>query len=144
MDSAWPERHRFFFVNAFFQSHGNPLTPMNRPILEPTQIHPAIQEKIATAHHDIVWEVQQAIAQNELVVVGMAYNPEVSAVRRALNQAGLTHTYLAYGSYVSQWRRRNALKMWTGWPTFPMVFHKGILLGGKTDTLALLASGQLA
>jgi glutaredoxin-related protein len=116
---------------------------MSRPILDESHIHPAIQAHIAMAHQDIVLEVQQAINTNELVVVGMAQNPEVTAVRKALDQAGFTHVYLEYGSYLSQWRRRNALKMWTGWPTFPMVFHKGILLGGKSDTKALLASGAL-
>jgi glutaredoxin-related protein len=55
----------------------------------------------------------------------------------------LVHAYLEFGSYFSQWRRRNALKMWTGWPTFPMVFHKGVLLGGHKDTKALLAQGAL-
>jgi monothiol glutaredoxin len=35
------------------------------------------------------------------------------------------------------------LKMWTGWPTFPMVFVKGVLVGGATDVEALIASGEL-
>jgi glutaredoxin-related protein len=38
---------------------------------------------------------------------------------------------------------RNALKMWTGWPTYPMVFVKGALIGGATDLQALIASGEL-
>jgi len=33
--------------------------------------------------------------------------------------------------------------MWTGWPTFPMVFVKGILVGGYTDLKALIDSGEL-
>ena len=51
--------------------------------------------------------------------------------------------YLEYGSYLSEWRRRNALKMWTGWPTLPMVFVKGVLVGGADDVARLLASGEL-
>jgi glutaredoxin-related protein len=35
------------------------------------------------------------------------------------------------------------LKMWTGWPTFPMVFVKGVLVGGATDVQALISSGEL-
>ena len=85
----------------------------------------------------------QAIAQHDTVVVGMAHNTEVTRVRKALEMAGLKPFYLEYGSYFSQWRRRNALKMWTGWPTFPMVFHKGVLLGGHKDTKALLANDEL-
>ena len=64
-------------------------------------------------------------------------------VAALLTEAGIDHTYLEFGSYFSQWRRRNALKMWTGWPTFPMVFHNGVLLGGHKDTKALLAQGAL-
>ena len=63
--------------------------------------------------------------------------------RRLLDSAGLRHTYLEYGSYLSDWRRRNALKMWTGWPTLPMVFVKGTLIGGATDLERLIANGEL-
>ena len=50
---------------------------------------------------------------------------------------------MEYGSYLSQWRLRTALKMWTGWSSFPMVFVKGVLVGGATDLKALNASGEL-
>ncbi|MEY4676386.1 MAG: hypothetical protein RLZZ470_893 [Pseudomonadota bacterium] len=116
---------------------------MSRNVLANAQIHPAIQAQVAHHHQDIVEEVLQAIERHDTVVVGMAQNPEVGSVRKALNDAGIEHHYLAYGSYFSQWRRRNALKMWTGWPTFPMVFHKGVLLGGNKDTKVLIAKGEL-
>ncbi len=35
------------------------------------------------------------------------------------------------------------LKMWTGWPTFPMVFVKGTLVGGAADLDRLIASGEI-
>jgi monothiol glutaredoxin len=41
------------------------------------------------------------------------------------------------------WRPRSALKMWTGWPTFPMVFVKGVLVGGASELQALIDSGEL-
>lgn len=118
-------------------------TPMSRHILQEAQIHPAVRKQVAHNHRDIVQEVLDALAEHDTVVVGMSQNPAVSGVRKALNEAGLKHHYLEYGSYFSQWRRRNALKMWTGWPTFPMVFHKGVLLGGQKDTKALIAQGEL-
>jgi len=34
--------------------------------------------------------------------------------------------------------------MWTGWPTFPMIFVKGTLVGGAVDLEKLIASGELA
>jgi glutaredoxin-related protein len=78
-----------------------------------------------------------------VVVLGMAQNPFVRKARKALDAAGIAHHDLDVGSYLSEWRRRNALKMWTGWPTFPMVFVKGTLVGGATDLAALLDSGEL-
>jgi glutaredoxin-related protein len=112
---------------------------MPRAILEEAQIHPAIRQTIAERNADIVGEVKQAIAENEWVVVGMAQNPHPKRARKALDARGLAYRYLEYGSYVSEWRRRNALKMWTGWPTFPMVFHHGIFIGGASELERYLA-----
>ena len=116
---------------------------MNRPVLDEQHIHPAIRNKVAQLHQDLLGEVQQAIANNAVVVLGMAGNPFVARARKALARAGVSYQYLEYGSYVSQWRRRNALKMWTGWPTFPMVFVRGTLVGGAEDLERLVASGEL-
>ena len=55
----------------------------------------------------------------------------------------MPHQYLEYGSYLSRWRERLALKMWAGWPTLPMVFVKGVLIGGADDLAKLIASGEL-
>jgi len=116
---------------------------MPRAILAEERIHPAIRGVIANRHADIVREVEDAVAANAVVVVGMRQNPVVKKARKALDGAGVRHAYLEYGSYFNTWRRRNALKMWTGWPTFPMVFVKGMLIGGGADLEALIASGEL-
>ena len=86
--------------------------------------------------------MRQAIATNAVVVVGMAQNPFPKKVRRALDAIGAPYTYLEYGSYLSKWRARNALKMWTGWPTYPMVFVKGTLVGGAAELKTLITSGE--
>lgn len=114
-----------------------------RPVLDEQHIHPAVRDKVATHHADIVKEVQDAIAANAVVVVGMAMNPMPKKARRLLDEAKIPYAYLEYGSYLSLWRRRNALKMWTGWPTFPMVFVDGVLVGGASDLQKLLESGEL-
>lgn len=116
---------------------------MPRAILDESRIHPAIRDKVAGNHADIVREVQDAIAKHAVVVVGMGWNPFPKKARRILRAAGIEHYYLEYGNYSSQWRRRNALKMWTGWPTFPMVFVRGSLVGGASDLEKLAASGEL-
>jgi monothiol glutaredoxin len=72
----------------------------------------------------------------------MAGNPHCRRARKALDAAGHAYQYLEYGSYFSQWRPRSALKMWTGWPTFPMVFARGVLIGGANDLQRLLDSGE--
>lgn len=117
---------------------------MPRPILDDAHVHPAIRDKIARHQQDIVQEVQAALRQHEVVVVGMGMNPFPKMVRKALDQAGHPYHYLEYGHYLNHWRRRNALKMWTGWPTFPMVFVKGVLIGGASDLQALMDSGEFA
>jgi monothiol glutaredoxin len=117
---------------------------MGRSILDEAHIHPAIREIIANNHADIVREVQAAIAQSDIVVVGMAQNPMPKKAKKLLDRQQLGYKYLEYGSYLSDWRRRNALKMWTGWPTFPMVFVKGVLVGGANDLQKLIESGELA
>ena len=116
---------------------------MARAILDEARIHPAIREKISTQQSDIVREVEDAIRANAVVVVGMKQNPVVKSARKALDAAAVKYAYLEYGSYLNTWRRRNALKMWTGWPTFPMVFVKGTLIGGGHDLDKLIASGEL-
>jgi monothiol glutaredoxin len=116
---------------------------MTRNVLGEAHIHAAIRQKIADSHADIVREVQAAIAANDIVVVGMAQNPFPKKACKALNTTGILYMYLQYGSYFSGWRRRNALKMWTGWSTFPMVFVKGVLVGGASDLRALIDSGEL-
>jgi monothiol glutaredoxin len=117
---------------------------MPRPILEESRIHPAIRERVASNRTDIVREVEAAIAANDIVVVGMRVNPAPRRARRLLDAAGIAYKYLEYGSSVSEWRRRTALKMWTGWQTFPMVFVKGTLIGGASDLARLHSTGELA
>nr|WP_315427065.1 glutaredoxin [uncultured Albidiferax sp.] len=117
---------------------------MPRSILEEARIHPAIREKVATRQQAIVQEVQAAVAAHAVVVVGMGINPWPKKACKALEAAGIAHHYLEYGSYLSQWQPRGALKMWTGWPTFPMVFVRGTLVGGFTDLERLVQSGALA
>jgi glutaredoxin-related protein len=116
---------------------------MPRPILEEVRIHPAIRERISSHQRGIVEEVGRAVQAHDVVVVGMGMNPFPARARKALDAAGQPYQYLEYGNYFNTWRKRNALKMWTGWPTFPMVFVKGTLVGGAAELQALIDSGEL-
>ena len=115
---------------------------MTRIILDDAHLHPSIRERVAKNHADIVAEVQAAIAANRVVVVGMRQNPFPKKACRLLDAQGTKYAYLEYGSYFSQWRRRTALKMWTGWPTFPMIFIDGVLIGGFNDLERLIEKGE--
>ena len=117
---------------------------MPRAILDEAHIHPAVREKVAQLHRSIVEEVKAAVQRNDVVVVGMGMNPMCKRTRQALDAAGQAHAYLEYGNYFNTWRRRNALKMWTGWPTFPMVFVKGTLVGGAHELKTLIDQGGLS
>ena len=116
---------------------------MTRSTLDESRLHPAIRDKVANLHADIVHNVQAATASNPVLVVGMAQNPFCRKARRLLDAAAVPYHYLEYGSYLGQWRKRNALKMWSGWPTFPMVFVKGVLIGGASELGAMVDSGEL-
>ena len=116
---------------------------MQRQILDEARIHASIREKVASHHVDIVSEVEAAILAHKVVVVGMAQNPMPKRARKALDAGGIAYEYLEYGSYFNNWRRRNALKMWSGWPTFPMIFVNRILVGGADDLDRLIANGEL-
>jgi monothiol glutaredoxin len=98
--------------------------------------------KLESFHADVVHEVREAVRKHPVVVVGMAQNPHVKKARTALDQAGVVYTYLEYGSYFSEWKKRLAIKLWSGWPTFPQVFVRGVLIGGEDLTKQALADGS--
>lgn len=114
-----------------------------RPQIDARSLAPAVLAAMESFHADVVREVADAVKREPVVVVGMAQNPHVRKVREALDQAGVTYKYLEYGSYFSKWRERLAIKLWTGWPTFPQVFVRGLLIGGEDLTKAALADGTL-
>ena len=117
------------------------MTP--RPLLSDTARTPHVADKIAGFHANVVQQVQEAVGRDPVVVVGMAQNPFVKKARQALTEAGVEFTYLEFGSYFKQWKERLAIKMWSGWPTFPQVFVRGTLVGGNDETRAALADGSL-
>ena len=116
---------------------------MNRPQLPETRISQKALGKMERFKADVVRRVAEAVDQQPIVVVGMAQNPHPKQACKLLRAKGIDFQYLEYGSYLKDWRRRNALKMWTGWPTFPMVFVDGTLVGGSSDLDALVKNGEL-
>jgi monothiol glutaredoxin len=104
-----------------------------RQILPNEKMTPSALEKISNYHSTIVGEVVKVIQSHKVVIVGMKHNPYVIRARQALKNEKIDFTYLEYGSYFSQWKPRLAIKLWSGWPTFPQVFVNGKLIGGCVD-----------
>lgn len=113
-----------------------------RPILPDDHKTPHVRAKIAGFHTGVVEEVSSTVARDGVVVVGMKTNVFVKRVRKALAEQGIGYTYLEYGGYTSKWGERLAIKLWSGWPTFPQVFVRGHLIGGNDDTQKALADGE--
>jgi monothiol glutaredoxin len=114
-----------------------------RPRLDEKSVAPTALSAMESFHAEGVREIEEAVRRNHVVVVGMAQNPHVRRVREALDEAGVTYTYIEHGSYFSKWKERLAIKLWSGWPTFPQVFVNGTLIGGENLTKAALADGSL-
>ncbi len=114
-----------------------------RDVFPEARVHPGISEKIASYRKEEIAAVKALLAAHRVVVVGMSQNPFPKRARRLLDGKGIAYEYLGIGSYFSEWRRRLVLKMWTGWPTFPMVFVDGVLIGGFEDLQKLIDSGEL-
>ena len=119
------------------------MSEASRPLHPSPQVSPAALAAMDAFHKDTVRQVADAVSRDAVVVVGMARNPFVKRARKELTDAGVAFTYLEYGGYLSEWKPRLALKMWSGWPTFPMVFVRGKLIGGCDETVKQLADGSL-
>ena len=108
------------------------------------KVHPKAQTARAAFHSEVIAEVSAAVEKEAVVVVGMAWNPFCRKAVALLTEKGIADRYLEYVNYLSGWKPRLAVKMWSGWPTFPQVFVKGALVGGFNDLKALVDSGELA
>lgn len=104
-----------------------------RPLFPENKINPKALEAMSKFHPQMLEEVQKAIQTHDWVIVGMALNPVVTSARKHLDSKGIKYHYIGKGSYFSGWKLRLAIKLWTGWPTFPQVFHKGSFVGGGKD-----------
>ena len=114
---------------------------MNRPLYNKATRAAAIAR--ANFHASILHEVEQHIQQHDILIIGMNLNPVVAKSKKALAKLDIPFHYLEYGGYFSMWKERLAIKMWSGWPTFPQIFVKGILIGGNQELEACIESGEL-
>jgi hypothetical protein len=69
--------------------------------------------------------------------LGIAKNPVVKKARKELDEAGVVHKYLEYGSYFRGWKIRLAIKLWNGLPTYPQIFFD------RDEVVKALAEGKI-
>lgn len=121
------------------------MTPQSQPrdVLADSKIAPEAAAQSHAFHRDFVDEVKAAVARDHIVVVGMGWNPPVRRAKRLLKEAGLPFTSLDHGNYLRGYYRRLSIKLWAGFPTFPMVFVDGTLIGGARELGKMLSAGQL-
>lgn len=106
-----------------------------RKILSQQNLSPSATQAIEQFHPSYVTEVEKAIQSNKFVLVGMGQNPVVKKARRILAEKNISYSYIEHGNYFSKWKQRLAIKLWSGWPTFPMVFIDGKLIGGCKEMI---------
>jgi monothiol glutaredoxin len=111
---------------------------MPRKILPESSIHPEALKFISTNHADTINEIIATIAKNKIVIIGMGQNPVVKSAKKFLDEKNLEYTVLSYGNYFSKWKQRLAIKLWSGWPTYPQVFIDGKLIGGRDELVQFL------
>lgn len=116
---------------------------LSRPVLPEAAITEPALQKMERFHTDTIEKIRTTVAGTKIVVVGMSGNPHVRRARRALLAAGRPFEYLEFGSYFGGWRERLAIKLWSGWPTFPQVFVDGRLVGGADELQKALAEERV-
>jgi monothiol glutaredoxin len=124
-------------------SPGAPIPDRRRAMPDHPPVHPDAAAARERFHADVVAEVAHAVATHPLVVIGMAWNVPVRRARALLVQKEIPFHGLTYGNYVVGWKKRLAIKLWSGWPTFPQVFVHGVLVGGASDLARLVEGGEL-
>ncbi len=112
-----------------------------RPLLD--KATPAALADMEAFHSARLDEIKRAVAEHDIVVIGMALNGACGKAVRALEAAGHKVHYIEIGGYFSKWRERLAIKLWSGWPLYPQVFVKGTLVGGHDRTVAAIADGTI-
>ncbi len=114
---------------------------MSRRILAEDRINKDIRARIVGFGEKVVDEVDDCVKQQRVVIVGMAMAVSVKQAKSYMDSIKEPYAYLEYGSYLSGWRERTAIKLWSGWTTFPLVFVNGDLIGGASDLKRYISAG---
>ncbi len=114
---------------------------MSRRILAENRIHEGIRSDIVDFGGKVIDEVDNSVKKQRVVIVGMAMAVSVKQAKSYMDSINEPYAYLEYGSYLSGWKERAAIKLWSGWTTFPLVFINGDLIGGATDLKRYIAAG---
>lgn len=120
-----------------------PAVALSREVLSNEDLYPEARTAISGFHPDVLSTIRSGLLNNAVMVIGMARNPFCKKARLLLTREQIEHYYWDCGGYFSEWKKRLAIKMWSGWPTFPQVFVKGKLVGGFSELEKAQQNGDL-
>ena len=102
------------------------------------------QNEIALFQQSFVEELQCMINNFDIVVIGVQLDPKNRQVSSLLH--GSKHNVKEH--YLRPWlmdkRKKLAVRLWSGWPTFPQIFIRGMLIGGEQELQRAIQNGELA
>jgi monothiol glutaredoxin len=117
---------------------------MTRRVLAADLATPAANAAIDRYKRDVLDEALAAVDAHDVVIIGMHQNMVVKGAQKLLRERGTPFHVVLHGNYLrlSDYRTRLVFKMYTGWPTFPMVFVKGTFVGGRAELKAAFDDGS--
>ena len=102
------------------------------------------QNEIALFQQPFVEELQCMINNFEIVVVGVQLNSKSRQVSTLLQASEHDFKELYLRPWLMDRRKKLAVMLWSGWPTFPQVFIRGMLIGGEQELRRAIQNGELA
>ena len=110
------------------------------------KIHALISEeaqaRLSDFHQPLIEQLQQEIHSHDIVVVGLAYQPSTQRVIKELNKLDCLTQCIEISPWIGSSEKRLAIKIWSGWPSFPQIFVRGMLIGGELELGNFVASGD--
>ena len=101
------------------------------------------QNEIALFQQSFVEELQCMINNFDIVVIGVqlsSRNRQVSSLLQATNHT-VKELYLR--PWMMDKHKKLAVMLWSGWPTFPQIFIRGMLIGGEQELRRTIQNGEL-
>ena len=78
----------------------------------------------------------------DIVVIGVQLSPQNSQVRALLQFTNHTAKEIYLRPWMLNKHKKLAVMLWSGWPTFPQIFIRGMLIGGEQELRRAIHNGD--